>query len=143
MIDRRRCRHGQQPEIVGIEVDTVVGGQANGGLEFARQIGRAVDRLDIAAVGPPATSFAAGLGSVSQISWYAAGRGQDARPCDRPTPASGAHRIVLDGRRAAHDVTLDVAAGGQRRELDLVDAADRLLQVILQNAVQLQTLGGW
>ena len=51
-----------------------------------------------------------------------------------------ADRIVLVGGRAAHHVALDVAAGRQRGELHLVDAADRLLQVVLQNAVQLQPL---
>ena len=51
-----------------------------------------------------------------------------------------ADRVVFVGGRAAHHVALDVAAGGQRGELDLVDAADRLLQVVFQNAVQLQPL---
>ena len=50
------------------------------------------------------------------------------------------HRIVSMRRRAAHDVALDVAAGGQRRKLHLVDAADRFFQVALQHAVQLQAL---
>ena len=45
-------------------------------------------------------------------------------------------------RGAAHDVALHVAAGRQRRKLNLVDAVDRLPQVVLQHAVQLQALAG-
>ena len=43
-------------------------------------------------------------------------------------------------RGAAHDVPLDVAAGGQRRKLHFVDTMDRVLPLILHHAVQLQTL---
>ena len=43
-------------------------------------------------------------------------------------------------RRAAHDVALDVAAGGQRGKLNFVDAVNRLPQIVLQHAVQLQAL---
>ena len=46
--------------------------------------------------------------------------------------------VVRAGR--AHDVSLHVAARGQRRELHFVDSADRLLEIRLQHAVQLQAL---
>ena len=49
-----------------------------------------------------------------------------------------ADRIVCVRGRAAHHVALDVAAGGQRREHRVVDAADRLPQVFFHHAVQLQ-----
>ena len=50
------------------------------------------------------------------------------------------HRVAVVRAGRAHDVALHVAAGGQRRELHFVDAADRLLEVLLQHAVQLQAL---
>jgi len=43
-------------------------------------------------------------------------------------------------RGAAHHVALNVAAGGQRRELDGVDPPNGGLQIVLQDAVELQPL---
>ncbi len=50
------------------------------------------------------------------------------------------HRVAVVRAGRAHDVSLHVAARGQRRELHFVDAADGLLEVLLQHAVQLQAL---
>ena len=36
----------QQADVVGVDIDAVVAGQADGEFEFARQVGFAVDRLD-------------------------------------------------------------------------------------------------
>ena len=49
---------------------------------------------------------------------------------------------VVDRRRAAEDVPLDVAAGGQGREQGLVDPPDRRRQVVLEHAVELELLPG-
>ena len=45
--DAKVLANGHQAQVVGIQVDAIVAGQADGGLELARQIGRAVDRLDL------------------------------------------------------------------------------------------------
>ncbi len=63
----------------------------------------------------------------------------------RGEPIGQGLHLVVDGilmmrRGAAHHVAVHVAAGGQRGELHFVDAVDRLLQVALQHAVQLQAL---
>ena len=47
---------------------------------------------------------------------------------------------VLLRFRAAHDVPLDVAAATERRQQRAVDGGDRLLQVALEHAVELEVL---
>ena len=48
--------------------------------------------------------------------------------------------VVRAGR--AHDVALHVAAGGQRGKLHFVDPPDGLLEILFQDAVELQALPG-
>ena len=50
------------------------------------------------------------------------------------------HGIAVVRAGRAHHVALHVAARRQRRELHFVDALDRLLEILLQHAVQLQAL---
>ena len=49
---------------------------------------------------------------------------------------------IRERLRAAHDVALDVATSAQRRQQRLVDAADRLFDVALEDPVQLEILPG-
>ena len=49
-------------------------------------------------------------------------------------------RVAVVGARRAHDVALHVAAGGQRRELHFVDAANRVLEICFEDAVVLHAL---
>lgn len=51
-----------------------------------------------------------------------------------------ADRVAVDRNRAAHDVAVDVAARGQRGQLDEIDFANRLAEVSLQDAVKLKAL---
>ena len=50
------------------------------------------------------------------------------------------NRIAVMRRRAAHHVAAHVAAGRERAELNLVDAADALLEMLFGDAVKLQPL---
>ena len=50
------------------------------------------------------------------------------------------HRIVVVRRRAAHHISLHVAAGRQSRKFDFVDPPNCFVQVALRYAVQLQSL---
>ena len=121
-----------QAQVVGVEVDAVVAGQADGGLELARQVGRAVDRLDLVRRccrrRPASLRRSRGRSARSRDRPGCAGR--DARPVSSASACIWPRTWSCSGRGAAHDVALDVAAGGQRGELNLVDAVDRLPQVV-------------
>ena len=140
--DSAVARDGHQGQIVGVHIDAIVAGQADGGLELARQVGGAVDRLDLVTVRASAgerlfTCLAVGepqlvVGRRAWAEMYGQSIGQRLH--------LGVDGILMMRGRAAHDIALDVAAGGQRRQLHLVDASDGFLEVTLQDAVQLQAL---
>ncbi len=52
------------------------------------------------------------------------------------------HWVAVIRAGCAHDVSLHVATGGERGELYVVDSANGLLEILLENAVQLQALAG-
>ena len=129
--------HGQQAHVLAIDIRAVVAGQAEPHLEFPRQIGLAVKRLDLAfgllggrrpAVVEPDLAIGRrlrreGLGNLS------------GHPLDLPVD-----RIAAVGGRAADDVAMHVAAGGHRGQADLVDPLEHRAEVLLGQAVHLQVL---
>lgn len=54
----------------------------------------------------------------------------------------GEMRFAAVGRRATHDVAIDITASGQRAQLDLVDAMNGLPKIPFDDAVQLYGLAG-
>ena len=52
----------------------------------------------------------------------------------------GVDAVVVVGRRAGHDVALDVAARPERGQQAVVDAGDGVLEVVLEDAVELDAL---
>ena len=102
---------GQQAEVLGVDVDAVVVRQRQAGLELARQVDLAVDRLrrsavrrgcrDRLAVEP---DFVVGAGARREVGGEPGGRRLQL----------GVDAVVPVRRRAGHDVALHVAAGAQR-----------------------------
>ena len=129
----------QQTEVVGEDVDAVVFRQGETDLEFSRQVQLAVnwffDRRElgdflIVAVLVLQPDFLIGRRVRSEVVSQLAG--------DLLQP--GVYRVAPDRSRAAHDVAVDVATGSQRGERRFTDRPDRGLQVVLHDAVQLQSL---
>ncbi len=128
----------QQAHVLGVEIDAIVAGQADGHLEFPRQVAGAVERLDRVAVGGvrrrglAQPDFAVGGRAGPQVPRQVAGH-----PLDLAMD-----RVAAIRRRATHDVAGGVAAGPQRRQPHFVEAPQRPHQVLLRHAVELQALPG-
>ena len=84
-------------------------------------VGPAADKMVLAGVGIAKPDFVVGAGS----------RGDVPQQFNRQPMHFFMHRVVVVRRRAAGDVALDVAAGGQRGELHFIDPLDHLLQIRL------------
>ena len=137
-----------EAEVVGIDVGAVVLGESKRGLELPRQVGGAVDRFDglarfdrLRATGH--ALLLTGL-RISQPDLVVGPRPR--REMDGELVELGLHlvadSITVDRRRAAHDVALDVAAGGERRHLVGVDLLHEGLQISLHHAMVLDRLPG-
>ena len=145
---------GEEADVVGVDVDAVVAGQADGEFEFARQVRFAVDRLEGIVAGHGAAGEEVGrLGDGADIDAFAgfvvgepdlvvgAGAGVE---LFHQFAGEGVHLFVhgiaVVGAGRAHDVAFYVATGGERGELHFVDAANGVLEVRFQHAVELQAL---
>ncbi len=125
--------HRHKGEVVRVNIDAVVAVKRNRGLELARQVLLAIERLHLRlrglyylAVEP---DLVIGASARRELGHHRAYR--------------AVHLVVetIHKRlRAAHDVALDVAAAAQRREKGVVDGADRFLDVALEDSVELEVL---
>ena len=125
-----------QPEIVRVDVDAVVALDGDRGLELARQVALAVERvrrIGLIRCGELAVE--------PDLAVCARGRREPGHE-RRQRPVDLAVQPVAPRRRAAHDVAFLVAAAAQRGEQRVVDGADRPLEVALEHPVQLQVLPG-
>ena len=129
-----RVDDGDEAEIVGERVDVVRGRDRDDDFEFARQVSLAVDRLDhiflaagdLLAVEP---DFTVGR----RLRRQALGNGTRQRQC-------AGMRARLLRNDPAHDVTIDVAAGGDGIEHRIVNRLHRQFQVRFDHTVQLHGL---
>jgi hypothetical protein len=123
---------GDEAQVVGIDVDIVVRRHRNGGLELPRQIGRAVDGLEILA--------AAHLLAVEPDLVIGAGLRQQVLA----DPLRPLVNLPMQRRRdrvgVAEHVAVHIAAAADRVDHDLVDPADHRGDVALEDAVVLEAL---
>jgi hypothetical protein len=124
---------GDEAEIVGEHIDIVVRRQCHGDLEFARHVGAAVDRfvfLLLARVPFPIDpDLVPGAAFRQQMRSDRLGQLRHLGV-----------RAALPGIDACDHVAVHVAARGDRVEHRLVETADRVTQVALDDAVELDRL---
>src|SRR5262249_31524963 len=140
-----RLDDGKLSKVVGMNICTIVFGEAEGRLELARKVGLAVDRLDRVVCRRGDLRGSRGRERVDLLavepdfpvaggSWGGMG-----------SPKMGVmlefiSERILNWRRAAKHVALDVAAGGKRRQESLVDPPDGFGEVLFQDPVKLELL---
>ena len=141
----------QEAEVIGVDIDAVVFGERECRLELSRQVGAAVDRLDIVGLRrdvlvarrAAGERLLAGVG-VGQPDLVVGPRSW----CEVPGELIDHHLhliadgVAVDRRRAAHDVSLHIAAGGERGELVGMDPLHEVPEVALDHAVVLDRLAG-
>ncbi|TKW57249.1 hypothetical protein CTA1_2221 [Colletotrichum tanaceti] len=132
---------GDQTNVVGVDVGVVVGRDGDGDLELSRQVGRSVQglkvldgvagdlRLGIVLVREP--DLVVGGGRGQQVVADLLGAGPDLLVV-----------LGLGGQRAAHDVTVDVTAGGDGGHERAVDGLHGGPQLALDDTVELEGLTG-
>ena len=140
----------EEAEVVGVDVGAVVFGQREGGLELSGKIRAAINGLDLdqagrldvfLARGAPRERLLAGVG-IGEPDLVVGPRARGEMPGELVHHRLHlvADRIPVDRRRAAHDVALDVAAGGERGHLDVVDPLHEGPEIPLHDAVVLDRL---
>jgi hypothetical protein len=127
----------EQAEILGINIDAIVFGERESGLEFARQIDLAIDRLG--GGGIVARQMREDLAVEPDVVIGAAARGKAIG-----NRLGKALHLLVDGvgvrRGRRHHVALHVAAGAERRQQTFVDGGNGMFEVGLQHAMQLNAL---
>jgi hypothetical protein len=121
-----------EAEVVGENVDRVVGRVGEADLELPRQVGRAVERLVLSR---GAVVLAGDEDRMVRAGARQQRGGEHARALLEHRVDGVAHR-----RGGGHDVPRDVAAGGEGGQQRLVDRGDGSAQVALGDAVELDGL---
>ena len=125
---------GEESHVLGPDVHAVVGREADRGLELPGQVAVLVERLLL---------LGRDLLLAVEPDLVIRVRGRPELERERLGHASHGGVVGVAQRGgAAHDVPLDVAAGGDRGEERLVDPGDGGLEITLQHAVELEALPG-
>ena len=123
---------GDEADVVGENVDRVVGRMGDADLELAGQEGRAIQRLIL--------GFLAGILAEDEDLVVGPRAGEQDGGQKLCGLAQGLVDLVLDRRGGGDDIADDVAAAGHGGQQHPVDLADGLAQVALQDAVELEGL---
>ncbi|GJC94312.1 hypothetical protein ColKHC_03138 [Colletotrichum higginsianum] len=132
---------GDQTNVVGVDVGVVVGRDGDGDLELSRQVGRSVQGLKV--LDGVAGDLRLGVVLVRKPDLVVGGgRGQQVVA---DLLGAGPDLLVvfgLGGQRAAHDVTVDITAGGDGGHERAVDGLHGGSQLALDDTVELKGLTG-